>query len=339
MRQIMLILLFSAGGMSYGESGFYTAQNGFFEGAEQPRFKLRGYITPPDGYNPKNPKVLEDIDYPAPKRALGQAEWNNLLETDRKKEMLEIQAVYEKMSLHIGQGTGQGIVIRWSFGQNQGDFSHGRLPGSLTIAAEDPENEAVAQFFGQMVRPYREKYGKSRLESSWGADFPQKGGENLETGRFFSFSREKLRYNGLGALYEKGMIGKDEPGEIGEIREKYDPFGQFAGTAIEWAEISGVWTADEPKDSDNQEAIHYFEFSEPIGGGGGGGGALLAPYRKMEGGAYLYPVEPIPFSYIQPRGGHWGNSLNYGENPASMAVSPSRSFGNGRLSGSWGGSN
>ena len=63
----MLILLFSTGGLSYGESGFYTAQNGLFEGAEQSRFRFRGYIAA-DGYNPKNPKMLEDIDYSAPKR-------------------------------------------------------------------------------------------------------------------------------------------------------------------------------------------------------------------------------------------------------------------------------
>ena len=251
--------------------------------------------------------------------------------------MTEIQAVYEKMSPRREQGTGQGIVISWGLTQNQGDFSHEYPPGILTITVGDREKGSVAGFLGQMMRPYGEVQGKGRLESSWGADFPQKGGENLETEQFFSFSGAEKVYDGLGALYEDGMIGKDEPGEI---REEYGFFSQFAGTAIEWAEISGIWIAEEPKTGDNQEVIRYFEFSEPIGGGGGGGGgggALLAPYKKMEGGAYRSDVEPVLFGYVQSRGSHWGNSLNYGGDSASMAVSPSRNLGNGKLSGSWGG--
>ena len=101
--------------------------------------------------------------------------------------------------------------------------------------------------------------------------------------------------------------------------------------------IGALDCADEPKDG-NQEAIRYFQFSEPISGGGDGGGTLVASYReKGEIGAYKSATEVVLFGYVQPRRSRWGKSLNYGENPASMAVSPSRSLGSGGLSVSWGG--
>ena len=317
MRRIMLILLFSTGGLSYGEQvRIYTIQKGILEGTEQPRFRFRGYIAP-DGYNPT---TLEDIYGVAVKRVFEQMEWGKLPESDRVKEMSGIQAVYEKMSSNREKGTGQGIVIRGFFGQNQGDFSYGYLPESLTITGGDYESAPVVRAFNQMVRRW-EAQTKNWLEYSSGAGFPQEKGENLERDHFFSFSGKKPLYNGLDALYENGMIGRSDLEEIEEIREKYNPFGQFSGTVpLEWAEISGVWTADEPEDG-NQEAIRYFQFSEPIGGGGGGGGAPLALYwEKGEIEAYSSDMEVILFGYSQPRRNHWGKSLNYGETPASVFV-------------------
>ena len=326
MRQIMLVLLLLTGGLSYGEQmTVYMAQKGILEGAEQPRFRFRGYIAP--GYGLKS---ATDIDYAAIRGVSKQAEGENWYETNQEEEMPKIQAVYEQIS-SAAEKTGQGIVVRWTLG-DQRDVSHINIPESLTVTDGDDEKVPVVWLSSQIMRHYGDPF-QSGLDSSGWAVFPQDGRKDIEQGPFFGFSGSEQLSNSFNASYGE-TIGGDEPEKI---KEQYSPFSRFSGLALEEAEISGFWTVDETEATD-QGAIRYFEFSEPIGGGGGGGGSLFVPYRKMEGiEADNSVMESMPSSYVQPNRSYWRKSLNYGKSPASVFVSPSQVPENTGFSGSWGG--
>ena len=118
MRRIMLVLLLLTGGLSYGEQmTVYMAQKGILEGAEQSRFRFRGYIAPD-----YDPKAAKDIDYAAIREASKKAEGENLYETNQEEEMPKIQAVYEQISPRRGKRRGPRNRYQLGLGPESGGY-------------------------------------------------------------------------------------------------------------------------------------------------------------------------------------------------------------------------
>ena len=221
-----------------------------------------------------------------------------------------------------------GESLSGPFGLNQGDSSHIGIPEGLTITGGSNKKAPPLWLSGPAMGYHGESF-QSWLDSFSEAGFPQDEGKDIESRPFFGFSGSEQLSNSFSE-----MIGGDEPEKI---KEQYSPFSRFSEFALEGAEISGFWTTDE-EEATGEEAIRYFEFSEPIGGGGGGGGSLFVPYRKMEGiEAYNSAMESMPSRSVQPNRSYWKKSLNYGKSPASVFVIPSQAPENTGFSNSWGG--